>query len=294
MVYALGSTAIYAIQNPIDKFVLSKWEVKPHVFLLLGGVVGLGTAAIVLAWQGFPLLTEVELGWALATGALFMLSFYFYLLAVRVEEISTVVSLFYLVPVQVTILAGVFLGEVFDPSVYLGIALLVVGAILISSGTFSNFKVGRPLGLVLVATFCTAVAYVILKSILTEANPWVVFAYVRVGEAVSVLPVAYFGFKEIKATLARQGKRAIGAVAFQEALTVLALLLVTFATALAFVTFVNAIASLQPFFVLAIALALTKAKPDFLREEFSRSRLSTKLVSMLMMFVGTLLLLSLV
>jgi hypothetical protein len=55
------------------------------------------------------------------------------------------------------------------------------------------------------------------------------------------------------------------------------------------VTLVNALASVQPFFVLAFAVALSIFYPKILKEEIGRSAVALKLIAIAMMFAGVIL-----
>jgi drug/metabolite transporter (DMT)-like permease len=196
--------------------------------------------------------------------------------------------MFYLGPLFVLILAAIFLGEFFTPLKYIGILLLIIGAVLISSKGL-KFSLGKAFWLMIASALCISASSVITKYLLGFSDFWTIFAYTRIGAGICLIPVLYFGLSHMRSDVKVHGRRVIGSICLSDILTVVGSLLTTFAISVGSVTLVNALASVQPFFVLAFAVALSIFYPKILKEEIGRSAVALKLIAIAMMFAGVIL-----
>lgn len=167
-----------AMVNMMDKFVLSRWRLKPIVLLLILGLTGLVPAPVILAVRGFSPLSWKIILTAGAAGLFYVLMSALYFLAARSEEISRVVPLFYLSPLFVSVLAWVFLGERLGVGEYAGILLLMAGAILINSRPGVLFRPGKAFRLMILAAFVLALYMTAVKQALKGSDFWTFFVLV--------------------------------------------------------------------------------------------------------------------
>ena len=137
IIYSIIAVLIWSIVNIVDKHILEKRIKNSLIPVVIFGVIGLLIAIIIYLLQGFQPLSGLNIILALIAGIFLKLTNVFYFKATKIEEISRVIPLLSLSPLFVLILATIFLGEVFKPLQYLGIFLLVIGAILLST---KNFK----------------------------------------------------------------------------------------------------------------------------------------------------------
>ena len=137
VIYSIIAVLIWSIVNIVDKHILEKRIKNSLIPVVIFGVIGLLIAIIIYLLQGFQPLSGLNIILALIAGIFLKLTNVFYFKATKIEEISRVIPLLSLSPLFVLILATIFLGEVFKPLQYLGIFLLVIGAILLST---KNFK----------------------------------------------------------------------------------------------------------------------------------------------------------
>lgn len=169
-----------------------------------------------------------------------MTAYILYFRAIKAEELSRVVPLFHLTPIFTLFLAVFFLGEVLAPLKYLGTVLVVAGAALISVKKM-GLSFGRSSWMMVMAAALLSVYYVIMKHLLDFAGYWTVFSYIRLG-TVFILPfILYFSLSDLKASVRRHGKRVVGMMSLNEAFNLGALLSITVAASLGFVTLVNAL-----------------------------------------------------
>ncbi len=287
---ALLYAATMGMVNVLDKYVLTRVGRGSTIPLLILVPLGALPVPVIAAVHGLPAPTGPVVLLSLAAGGAFVASTLFYFAAANREEISRVVPLFYLSPLFVSILAAVFLDEVFGPRKYAGIVLLVAGALWIGRRPAApgrpSSRAGRAIALMTLASVFLAVFIVVTKRFVARTDLWSAFALSRVGMLVALLPAYVIHGRELAATVRGLRPRVFGAMAVSEALALTALLLGTAAVGAGPATLVSALSALQPFFVLVLALAATRLRPDLLGEETSRAIVRHKFAAVLVLFAG--------
>ena len=257
--------------------------------MIITGAIGFIGSLIIFAVHGIEPLSAKNIVLAFA-GAGFQLAMIFlYFNAVKLEEISKIVPLFYMMPFFTLLIAGVFLGEIFTPAKYLGIALLVSGAILISLKKPFAISFGRAFWFVILGAFFLAISQVIVKYLLGFASFWTIFAYTRTFVFVMLIPVILPNRRHFKELYKEKGIAPAGIISLNESLAVVGILLFTIAMSKGSVTLIAALSSIQPFFVLIFAVSLSLFRPNILTEEINRSTIFLKTVAIIIMFAGAIL-----
>jgi drug/metabolite transporter (DMT)-like permease len=285
--FAITATVILSFAFVIDKFVLSKLMCASSFPLMAEAIIGLVFVIAIYLSGGLTALGYRDALTALLGGLLEALTFLFYYKAVQQEEISRAISLFSVEPVFIAIIGAMWLGEVFTLQIYLGIILIVLGAILIERHA-SRIKINRAFWFMMLAAFSEALFFLIVKYLLGFAGYWTVFSYAQMGFAMTALPICYFSLRK---TQSRNWitKHAVMFILLSETLTVVSILLISVASSLGSATLTNTVYQLQPPFVLAIALFLTIFYPKILKEDMCRTTLLVKLTAISMMVAGVLL-----
>ncbi len=289
ILFSILAALTWAIVNTVDKYILTKWVRKPIVPVMILGIIGVLASILVYLFHGFSTLSYLNIALAFVAGIFYILMSIFYFKAVKVEEISRVVPLFYLTPLFVLILAAIFLGEIFTPLKYLGIFLLVIGAILISSKNFIKISFGKAFWFMVLSSLALSISAVMTKYLLNFADFWTIFSWTRIGMIFALIPIFYFSFPDLMSTVKEYGKKVVGVMFLNESINVVGVLLITIATAVGYITLVNALSSIQPFFVLSFAVILSIFYPKILKEEISKSTVLQKLIAIILMFVGAIL-----
>ncbi|PIU98266.1 hypothetical protein COS61_02345, partial [Candidatus Wolfebacteria bacterium CG03_land_8_20_14_0_80_40_12] len=181
VIFSILAALCWAIVSIVDKYVLTKWVRKPIVPVMILGIIGLLASLFIYLFHGFSPLSYLNIIWAFVAGVLYILSMLFYFKAAKIEEISRIAPLWYLTPVFVLILAAIFLGEVFPLIKYLGIFLLVTGAIIISLKNLEKISIGRAFWFMILASLVLSGEAVITKHLLNFTDFWTVFAYIKIG-----------------------------------------------------------------------------------------------------------------
>jgi len=289
ILFSILAAFCWAVVNTVDKYVLTKWVRQPLIPVIMLGPIGLIAAIMVYSVYGFSFLSYFNIFLGLIAGILYALMVVFYFKALKIEEVSRVVPLFYLSPLFILIFAAIFLGEVFTPLKYLGIFLLVIGAILISSKDFSKISFSKVFWWMILSTIALAINQLLIKYLLNFADYWTIFAWERIGAAIGLIPIAYIYFPELVETVRKHGKRVVAVISANETLNLLGILSITIAVSIGYVTLVNVLSSVQPLFVLLFAVILSIFYPSILREEIGKSVVFLKLIAITLVLIGTLL-----
>jgi len=289
ILFSILSAAVWAIVNTVDKYVLTKLVKKPVVPLMILGIIGLIASFFVHLFHGFSYLSYFNIALAFVAGILYVIGILFYFKAVKIEEISRVIPLLYLSSLFVSILAAIFLGEIFTPIKYLGIFLLIIGAVSISSKNFIKFGFGKAFWFMVLASLVFSINAVITKYLLNFVDFWTIFSYIRIGAFFALIPTFCFSFKDLILAVWEHGKKTVILISLNEILALFAVILITIAMTKGYITLVNALSSVQPFFVLLIAVILSVFYPKILKEEIGKSAILLKLIAITLMFVGVIL-----
>ncbi|MBI4447608.1 DMT family transporter [Candidatus Woesearchaeota archaeon] len=285
--FSVLAALTFAIVNVIDKYTLTKWIRKPTLPVTIFGFVGLVAAVLVYAFHGYAPLSPINVLLGFLSGAASVLATIFYLKAAKIEEISRVTALLYLAPLFTVFLARIFLDESFTAKTYVGVVLLVVGAVLASSKSLKHISLGGAFWIMMLSNFAFAVNGVIAKYLLNFADFWTVFSYIRVGAVFALIPFAYFKFNELKMTVKENGKKVVALITFNQSLNVFGNLFINIATAFGFVTLVSALGAVQPFFVLIFAVGVSIfISKKALEEEINKSSLLLKLSAIILIVIG--------
>ena len=287
--FSILAALSWAISDIIDKFVLTKWVKTPMVPVIILGFVGLIASIGIYFIYGFSSLSYFNIFLALVAGIFNALMVVFYFKAVKIEEVSRVVPLFNFVPLFILLLATIFLGEIFTPLKYLGIFLVVGGAVLISIKDFSAFKISKAFFWILLGSFIISITAVLIKYLLNFTDYLTIFAYNRIGVFIGIIPIAYFYIPELKHIIKTHGKKVAVVMSVSEIINLIGLLLITIATSFSAVSLVATLAATEPFFVLSAMVFLSVFYPRILHEEIGKSTILVKLGAIILMFIGAVL-----
>lgn len=290
LMLALLSSLLWSASNLIDKYLLEKLLKNPLLSLDVIFFMDLIIGAGIWLFKDIPDLSLVNLALVLIAGALGMMGAVFYFMALNIEEVSRIVPMFNISPLFILVLATIFLGEVFTPGNYLGIAMLVVGSVLISIKRVESkrkFHWGRSMWLMLGCLITGAVVQVITKYLLGFADYWSVFSYLRLSNAIVLIPFVFMSWKALASTTKRHGKKVLGFIGMSEGLAIGATFVFTLAVSLGPVTLVNSVGALQPLFVLAIMVMFSHFFPHILKEDIDRHTVALKVVAVALMILGT-------
>ncbi len=283
--FSIAAALIWAVVNIVDKYILTKWIKSPLVMTANVAVTSIIISVLIFAFRPSSRISTTDILFSLAAGVLYILGNFTYMKAVLKEEISKVIPLIYVDPLFTAILAVIFLHESLSPLKYLGIILLVCGAMLISTSKL-KFNFNKSFFYAILTALIFAAGSVLMKTPLNHTDFWTVFAYTRLGVFLGMVVLLPTGFKEFAKTFREIGKKMIF-VFLNETLSVLGTLLFIIAIASGYVSLSNALTATQPFFVFIFALIISVFYPYIFKEELDKKIIATKIAAIVIIFLGT-------
>ena len=281
--FALLGPISWGASTHIDKYLVEKYFKNSETAVLMVFTAIVGIAALPVIWILDPTvlrLSFADAGIVALSGAMYMGAMLFYLRAMQTEEASVIAPLFQFSPVFTLLLGYILLHEVLSWSQLGGIALILAGALTVSTDGRSflrQFKL-RLLLLMAAATAILALSTVLFKLFAVQTGFWSTTFWMFVGEAVfgtGILCVPS-AFREFVTLFRRSPGPVIGVNAANELINLGGGLAVRFATLLAPVALVSAISSTTTFFVFGFGILLTLFFPKLGREDLSPRNLVRK------------------
>ncbi|MCK9442841.1 MAG: EamA family transporter [Methanothrix sp.] len=220
---------------------------------------------------------------ALLFGSLQVFPCFFYMKALKIEEISKVTALEYVYPLFVFIGSILLLGEVLELKHCVGGLLLLVGTLLISYKKNGSDRIGldsnsyninslnsKPFLSALSPAIkpflwywiLTAVYYLSLKYLLISIDEWSLYIWSSLGSLMVVLPL--MGIPSIRTEVKSffsQGGLAVGTLISEETFQFLGIIFSLFAYAIGSVTLVSSVEALQPIMTVLLILGLGVLMP---------------------------------
>ncbi|MEM7822902.1 MAG: EamA family transporter [Candidatus Aenigmatarchaeota archaeon] len=275
---SLLAAFLWSIVNIIDKHVIDR-ELKDPILCSISY-----TSAVFFVFLfSSLLLSKVDFGIespiSFAAGVIFGFAVYFYFKALRYGEISRVIPLSMLGVLFVVMFALIFFGESLNLLNYIGIASLLLGAILIS---YKKDRAGKKFvlfGLISAMLFA-------LRDILTKwgmaASPLSVLFWIALGTLFYSLFMIAIHHPHLRKKMV-SGVEHIFIVSF---ISAIALLVFVFAMSIGPLSLVRVAATSQGLFVFILALFLSKTHPHIIKEEMRASIIERKLIAILLIILG--------
>jgi len=283
---AVFATLLWSIINIVDKHIISEKIRQVRIAIIFTFVGSLIILAILqffakIVLPAFPILALIVF-----SGILWIVAVIFYYKALQQDEVSRIIPIFLLDPIFTAILAAVFLREVFSPTIYFGLLLVVGGAILISIKKREGILFGKGFWFILASTIIISADGIILKFVLEQLDFVSVFFWGRVGAAIGAIPFFLLYKKNFFDTIKLE-KTASTILFSTDLLSAIAGIIITLAIALGPVTLITTITATQSLFVFAFALIISKLNPRILREDTGKTTIAVKLLAIIMMIFGS-------
>lgn len=289
IIFSILAALCWAIINIVDKYIITKWVRKPIIPVIILSFISLIAGITIYFIKGFSYLSYFNLFLVFIAGVFYILMILLFFKALQLEEVSRVVPLFYLAPLFILIFAGTFLGEIFTPLKYLGIFLLMIGTILISSKDIYKIRFSKGVGLMILSALALSINQILTKYLLGFADYWTIFSYTRIAVFIGLIPFTFIYFPELRDTVKRHGKKVVVVISLNETFNLFAVFIFTIAVSIGYVTLVNSLSSIQPFFVLLFALILSIFYPHIIKEKIDKSVVILKFLAIALMFIGVIL-----
>ncbi|MFZ2150020.1 MAG: DMT family transporter [Minisyncoccia bacterium] len=294
---ALIAPLLWSIVNHLDKYLLSKYLKSRGVgalfiFSALSSVLVLPFLVYFYHSTLFD-ISSLDLWTLLFVGFLSAGALYFYLEGMNEEEASIVVPLFQLVPVFGYFLSYFILGESLNTSQLFASLLIMFGIIALTIEIDADNNVSlktKVLVLITISSFLFALHDTLFKKVALVESFWIAVFW----QYVSLCIVGVFIFIFVKKfrndfteMFSHSGIKIFSLNVAGEVLYIIGNLANNFATLLAPVAVVLVVSSYQPLFVFIIGIFLTVFLPNISIEKISRKHLVHKLVSILIIVIGS-------
>lgn len=294
---AICSAASLGLANIAHKRLLDNY--LPGVGVLGAGSIltRLTCGVIVLAAIGWPTdAPAVALAIALLSGISIGAGLALLFLGLKLGEASRAVAVSQTNPILVALLAMAFLGEPVSGWQWLAIALVVVGAGLVSVEGFGTgfgrqmLRLTPGLTALVGSSVTLGLSFFLVKLALADLTAWEVFGLQELG----MVPVfAVFGRPDNWRRLwrgLRSGPALATFVIGEGILPQLAILLFTWSFSVGPVSLAAAILATRPLFVFAVGTLLSWRMLGLLRETLGPAALTAKFIAIAMIVAGTALL----
>jgi len=303
-------TIFFSVAGILDKFLLSSYTNDSNAYIVCQVLASQLFTIPVFLIAGANFVYPQSLI-ALLFGSLQVLPCFFYMKALKIEEISTVTALEYAYPLFVFIGSALLLGEVLDIKHYAGGLLLLVGTLLISykknrsdkndlysersNSDGSNSKQFLSVLSPAIKPFLSywvliAIYYLSLKYLLISINEWNLYIWSSLGSMIVVLPlISITSIRSEVKDFFSQGGLAVGALISEETFQFLGIIFSLFAYAIGSVTLVSSVGALQPIVTVLIILVLGVFMPEIaklMNEKTDWSSLKQKGVSFVVVVIG--------
>ncbi len=299
---ALGAPFLWAIVNIADDYLVTKFSNKETErgsggLVLFSSLIGLFIAFFIWFFVGGVLdVSSMDKILLLITGGLTIVWIIFYLYALEIEEISSVVPWFLVSPIFGYFLGYIFLGETLTKFQIIGTLIILFGAFLISIDFNEKVKKikRKPAFYMICACIAIAISGVIFKSVTIEGNFWVssFWEYLGLGMFGIIIYIFIPKYRREFHFMNKTGGRKIFLInTVSELMSVAGNLLTNFALLLAPVTMVYLVSTFQPAIVLVLTILGTKFMPHIIKENISRKALIPKMIAIIIMILGSVFLL---
>lgn len=287
---------LYAVCNHIDKHLLDRYfKGRLGVLTLLFVSAIVSGLAIPFLWYFSPTSVIPE-AWPhlvafVVVGLLHVALLWFYLTALNMEDTTTIIIFYSILPVLGLTASNVFLGEVLLPMQLLAMVIIIVGVLIVSfekkdGGKEYRFK-AKAAFLMFMASLCWALGDVVFKFVALQENVWRSLFWEHITLTI-VGMIMYLALPSIKSQF-RQAMRAnsgkiIALNLTSEILYILANIISAFPLIMVQIAAVHLVQAFQPVWVFVIGLLLWKT--GLSKEAFTRGQLIQKLLATVIAVYG--------
>ena len=287
---SLLSAVTFALVSITDKLLISRYMPGYRSF---GAWVGMITFAVgmvlVLAVPTSREIGVVQAVVAIGAGFLWGLGLTFFFLGMRSLEVSRAVSVYYIHPIIVAVLASVLLGESLSVVQWGAVVITVAGVVLLTvQGKSGNRRLdlNRSIVLIVVAAALTAGAQLLSKHALGETEIWGFYPYWQIGLSMPFLVLLNPStLRDVRWSLSRPSSAGL-MVGGEAILGSLAALITLFAIQAGPVSLVAAITGTRPIFVFFVGTFLSLRWWKLLDEPIHKNVLMQKALSILLVVAG--------
>ncbi|WP_414837246.1 EamA family transporter [Candidatus Nanosalina sp. VS9-1] len=285
ILFALAAAVGWAFVVLLDKFVIDSELDDPmgtgglHAFFNCLAVVVISYFIGGFSFNPGTLFAGVLIG------GLYVLANYFWFSGVGSEEVSRFAPVLSFDIVFISVLSFIFLGELLTPLAYAGVALTVLGCILISLEdplhSLRKMKSSWGLAAALASAFAYSVREVIFKHVSTGIEIWPLLFYFGIMGMLFSAPLIYRSREAIK-----ENTEGLELMMLSGLVSGVAQATFFLAVSLGSVVLVSTITKTRFLLIFFAATAISKLHPEIIHEPLDRKILVQKLVATLLIVIG--------
>lgn len=283
LIFSLLAALFWAVVNLLDKILVIEHIKSQWARLILDSIIGVSSCVLIYF---FGLLSPANfkvIFLSIVAGVILYGFNYLYYKTLETADVSVTAVFMQTIPIFTAIWGYIFFSELFSSWVYLGIGMVILGAILANVETDMNGSKklvgGKNLRAIIVymlpGVFLVSLNYALQKHILNSTDTWIVFFWGRIGSAILTLSVVVF-FKKIRLEFSQTISSVkilplimLGGV---EWLNLFGIFFIISAYAIGPVTLVVTASAIQPLFVIAIVIAFSLIRKKSVLSDFSGSK----------------------
>jgi transporter family protein len=283
---SLLALILWAIVNILDKYVVDHELRDPifvtAIFCLAASILLIGSSLLF----GLQTVSVLVISLAMVTGLMYSLAIYLYYTVMRGEEVSRLVPFISIEPLFIALGAFLFFGEQLGWQHYLGILLVVSGAILIarerSSNKLEKLRLQHLHLLALLMVLLFSGKNLLVKYLFFGNDFWTIMFWFGLGGL--ILPILLFVFHHprIRGKFRRGVEHLIVSAVFSS----VALILFSQALKIGSVSLVIALIATKPMLVFLVATICSFIFPKIICEKHSLKILLLKVLATVMIVVG--------
>ena len=285
---ALLAPLLYAIVNLIDDNLVRFVNKGPYFVATVAGIFG-ATPLISRLFIGTQPMSLKLTIFAVLAGFFTVLYYFFYLKALESEQPSIVIALFGLVPATLPFLAHSILHEQLIGAQIIGLAIVLIASLGLVITDFKKLKFSKAIVLILSSVVLLDAISIMTKYVYQQVPFYPAYMYFSVGMGLGGL---YFllvmlmtrggnSFRQTRQSL----KKFILLFIIGELINLGAEISLNLAVSRGPVSLVRVIESIQPIYVLLIAILLYPVAPKYFREAAETGR-TKKFILMGIIIIG--------
>lgn len=287
IIIAVAAYLAFAINSVIDKFLLKKTISKPAIYAFYVGI--LSGAALLLFPFGLVWPSWKILGVSLVSGAAFVLALLAFFESLKRQDASRVLpTIGALVPAVTFVLSSVIVGERLPAKEILGLAILILGTLMISGRSEGEKAKDHWVRYAVMAALLFAFSFTMSKAVYLD-QPFISgLIWTRLGMVLTALIFLFSpSFRKDLAHTTQNINNGSRVLFFSgQLLAAGGGVLQNLAVSLGSVTLVNALQSTQFAFLFVLTWFLSAYFPRILKEDFSKPVLLRKAASLVLITAG--------
>lgn len=281
LIIALLAPIFYAVSNIFDNILANKNFKNPVTLTFYSSLFNIVFVIFLFLFSDLSLPSISLLPIFILLGIINVLYLFPYYKGLQSDDTSIVVSFFGLGRIFIPIWAFFIIGEQLSALEYIGIALIIIGSVLLSiRGSLKDVKFSKAIFYILLASFIISIEGVLLKYLFEQGVS--VSSGVAWEMLISFIYTLFFLLhKKTRLDIVENlalFKKKIFLFFLEEGATFIAFFSGSYALSIAPVSLVRGIGALTPFFVLAYAKLLNKKYPYLFNEQIGVGNTLKKII----------------